>query len=325
MPQGIRYLSRNSRACIEQLYDPACRGGKIDGIISFVHIPLFLVISGLLVKDKTLDKQFGKGLLLRFVVPYTVWTIVLTTFYQGTGHLLHDGLKANAETYLSNWGHSFLWFIKAYLVTYILWQVLQKLSCWWRLIVGTVLLFGLNLVVLHNRALSEIASLSLYTYTLFGVGACVKKHMNRINRYTIVALFGCFLLCSPYATLSNSYFECSFSHMLQYGDWHIFLIRMTAGACVSIALISCGRWIRQRKSPVQLRVLQGIGQRTLQIYMLQSLLVEGALNRVIRLNDDAWGTVSAFVIALAMTWLCYVIIRYTQKLKLCRILLWGNK
>ena len=302
-------------------------GYTARGIISFVHIPLFLVISGFLVKDsQVVAKKFWRTLLRRFVLPYTVWTVILTTFYRGVGHLLHDGIKANAEVYLSNWGHAFLWFIKAYLVTYILWQMLQKLSCWWRLVVGSILLIGMNLLVLNSKPLAEVASLSLYTYTLFGIGACAKSHIDKLNRYKIAALFVGFLLCLPFATPNNDYFECSFSHMLKYGDWYIFLIRMIAGTCISVALIGC-ECVCQGQDTLQwkCRMVQGVGQRTLQIYMLQSLLVEGALNRVIRLNDDALGIMLVFGVALVMTWLCYVIIQYSQKLKLCRILLWGNK
>lgn len=213
---------------------------RVTGIIYFIHIPLFLVISGILVTDKHIDCAFWVGLIKRFVVPYTVWTIVLTTFYLGVSHLIHDGIVANLNTYFGNWCHSFLWFIKAYLVSIILWQLLQKLSCVSRLVLGTAFLFGINLLVQKCSALSEIASLSLYSYTLFGAGACVKKILNRINLYVVVLLVLCFLLCLPLATHEHNYFECSFSHMLRHGDWYVFIIRFVAGLSLSIALIKMG-------------------------------------------------------------------------------------
>lgn len=298
---------------------------RINSIIYFIHIPLFLVISGLLVKDKPIDKNFWFGLLKRFVIPYTIWTGILTTFYQGFGHLLHDGFWVNFEVYFSNWCHSFLWFIKAYLVTYILWQALQyfKHPCY-RLLVGSIILVLINLFVQGNKPLAEIASLSLYSYTLFGVGTWVKKYINKISIYNIVMLIICFLSCLPFATSQNNYFECSFSHMLQYGDWHIFIIRLVAGVCISIALIWVGRK-KQLGSFVYNHIIQGVGRRTLQIYMLQSLLVEAALNRVIRLNNDFMGIATSFVVAIVMTLLCYIIIEITMKINLCRTLLWGAK
>lgn len=298
---------------------------RINGIIYFIHIPLFLVISGLLVKDKPIDNVFWLILLRRFVLPYTVWTIVLTTFYQGARHLLHDGIVTNIEVYFSNWCHSFLWFIKAYLVTYILWQILQKLSCRWRLITGTVLLTVLNLCVQNYPPLAEIASLSLYSFTLFGIGSCVKKYISNIGTYGVMIFALCFLLCLPFATPHNNYFECSFTHMLETGDWYIFMIRFVAGTCISVALICVGNMILVRSSFINSRIIQSVGQRTLQIYMLQSLLVEAALNRVVHLKNDFIGIVVAFAIAFIMTLLCYVIIQKTINFKLCRALLWGVK
>lgn len=298
---------------------------KINSIIYFVHIPLFLVISGGLVKDKTMCKRFWLGLVKRFVIPYTVWTIILTTFYLGFEHLLHDGIEANVYVYLNNWSHSFLWFIKAYLVTYILWQALQyfKHPCS-RLLVGSIILVLINLIVQGNMPLAEISSLSLYSYTLFGAGTWVKKYINKISIYNIVMLIICFLSCLPFATSQNNYFECSFSHMLQYGDWHIFIIRLVAGVCISIALIRVGR-NKQLGSFVYDHIIQGVGRRTLQIYMLQSLLVEATLNRVIRLDNDFIGIATSFVVAIVMTLLCYIIIEITMKNNLCRTLLWGAK
>ena len=270
-------------------------------------------------------KRFWLGLVKRFVIPYTVWTIILTTFYLGFEHLLHDGIEANVYVYLNNWSHSFLWFIKAYLVTYILWQALQyfKHPCS-RLLVGSIILVLINLIVQGNMPLAEISSLSLYSYTLFGAGTWVKKYINKISIYNIVMLIICFLSCLPFATSQNNYFECSFSHMLQYGDWHIFIIRLVAGVCISIALIRVGR-NKQLGSFVYDHIIQGVGRRTLQIYMLQSLLVEATLNRVIRLDNDFIGIATSFVVAIVMTLLCYIIIEITMKNNLCRTLLWGAK
>ena len=112
--------------------------------------------------------------------------------------------------------------------------------------------------------------------------------------------------------------------MLQYGDWHIFIIRLVAGFCISIALIWVGRK-KQLGCFAYNHIIQGVGRRTLQIYMLQSLLVEAALNRVIRLNNDFMGIATSFAVAIVMTLLCYIIIEITMKINLCRTLLWGAK
>ena len=294
----------------------------INGIIYFIHIPLFLVISGSLVKDKNMDAKFWLRLAKRFVVPYTVWTVILTMFYQGAGHLLHDGFVGNAEVYFSNWCHSFLWFIKAYLVVYVLWQVLHGLPCWWRLAAGSALLVAANFLAQGSKPLAEIASLALYSYTLFGAGVCVRKYMKKMNVYGIVMLTVVFLLCLPFAVPENNYFSCSFAHMLQYGDWYVFFIRLVAGTSLSVALIAVGH-IGGFAVPPPYGILPGIGQQTLQIYMLQSLFVEAALNRFIRVSDDLYGFMACFGIAIVKTVFCHVIVNFTVKYKVCRNLLWG--
>lgn len=214
---------------------------RICGIIYFIHIPLFLIISGLLAKEKPMNGKFQKDLLLRFMIPYTMWTIVLTTFYLGTGHLLHDGFTKNLVVYFSNWCHSFLWFIKVYVIVVVLWQSLKRLTLWKRITAGTILLIGINLIVLQNKALSELASLSLYAYTLFGAGALLKKYQCILNSVHIFAMLITFVACLPFAVASNNYFESSFSNMMATGNWYVFFIRMIAGICISTVVIYCGK------------------------------------------------------------------------------------
>lgn len=293
---------------------------RINGIIYFVHIPLFLVISGFLSKDKKTGKRFWNGILMRFVIPYTVWTIILTTFFLGKTHLLNDGFAINAREYLSNWCHSFLWFIKAYLVVYILWHALHRVSYVWRGILGAVLLVGANLLFADNSALSEMASLSLYSYILFAAGACIRKYVDRINNYGIAVLLSVFIICLPFATHENNYFECSFIHMMLHGNWHVFLIRMVAGTCISITLIRIGHFLN---TPPR-AMLQRIGQQTLQIYMLQSLVVEAMLNRFVQLENDLTGMLLALSIGAVATFFCSLVVHHTSKIRIMNTLLWGT-
>lgn len=58
--------------------------------------------------------------------------------------------------------------------------------------------------------------------------------------------------------------------------------------------------------------------------MLQSLVVEAALNRIVCLPNTFGGYISAFVIAAFMTLLCSIIVGYTKRIKACNFLLWGT-
>lgn len=294
---------------------------KVNGVIYFVHIPLFLVVSGLLVKDKSMDRYFWLNLLSRFVIPYTVWTVILTTFYMGKSHLLNDGLLVNVGVYVANWCHSFLWFVKAYLVVYILWQVLQRMSNLWRGIAGTAILVCINLLVVKNKPLAEMASLSLYSYTLFSAGAFLRRYLGKISFRSIVAFCLVFMLCLPFATHQNNYFECSFGHMFQYGNWYVFFLRFVAGICVSAALIGIG----YSKALPPHRFLLKIGRQTFQIYLLQSLVVEAMLGRFLHVDNNLGGMLLVWLIALVITLICSFLVSCTSKIRILNFLLWGTK
>lgn len=293
---------------------------RFRGIISFTHIPLFLVISGILVKDKPMNLFFWKGVLSRFVLPYIVWTIILTTFFLGFKHLCNDGLVVNILAYVHNW-HTFFWFIKSYLFVYILWQALKTFDIWKRLLVGSIILIFLNWLIIRFEnwgAGALFASLSLYTYTLFGAGACIKAYFHPVSKWHIMIALLIFAMCLPFATISNSYFETTFNDMVETGRYHIFFIRLIAGICISFALI----YSTHKNPPI--KFIQDIGQRTLQIYLCQSLLVEAVLPRIIHIPNNIWGYLLAAGIAVLMTCLCSLIIGYTTRMRLWGFLLWGG-
>ena len=212
---------------------------KVCGIIYFIHIPLFLVISGILVKDKPMNFDFWKRLLCRFVLPYTVWTIILTTFFLGFKHLRNDGLVVNILAYVHNWWYTFFWFIQTYLFVYILWQALKTFDIWKRFWVGSFILVFLNWLIRHENweAVTLLASLSLYTYTLFGAGVCIKAYCLPVTKWHIMIALLIFAMCLPFATMSNNYFEMTFNDMVETGRYHIFFIRLIAGVCISFTLI----------------------------------------------------------------------------------------
>lgn len=294
---------------------------KTCGIIYFIHIPLFLVISGILVKDKPMNLGFWKGVLSRFVLPYTVWTIILTTFFLGFKHLRNDGFIVNILAYLRNW-HTFFWFIQTYLFVYILWQTLKIFNIWKRLLVGSNILIFLNWLIIRFEnwgAGALFASLSLYTYTLFGASVCIKAYCHPVNKWHIMIALLIFAMCLPFATMSNNYFEMTFNDMVETGRYHIFFIRLIAGVCISFTLI-----YSTHKITPPIKFIQDIGQRTLQIYLCQSLLVEAVLPRIIHIPNNIWGYLLAAGIAVLMTSLCSLIIGYTTRMRLWGFLLWGN-
>lgn len=296
---------------------------RINGIIYFIHIPLFLFISGYLAKDKQITKiLFWKNIILRFIVSYTIWTIILSTFYIGIKGLMNNGIGTNVNIYLNNWCHSFLWFIKVYVIIYILWQSLQRFKVHVRFIIGTIFMFIANIIFLKNSILSELASLSLYSYTLFAFGAFYKQYIVKMNRNYINIYILIFVICLPFATTKNNYFECSFNYLYITGNWHLFVIRFIAGISISMFLLSTFIRIKFNNN---IDSIQSIGRNTLQIYMLQSLVVEAALNRFIDLPNKTTSYIIAIFLAIFMTYLCSLFISYSSRNRIINIILWGQK
>jgi peptidoglycan/LPS O-acetylase OafA/YrhL len=60
------------------------------------------------------------------------------------------------------------------------------------------------------------------------------------------------------------------------------------------------------------------------IYMLQSLLVEAVLNRVINFDTNNCGIILCFCLSLVMTLICYMIVEKTIRIKIIGSLLWGT-
>lgn len=304
--------------CIENGYD-----STVNGIIYFIHIPLFLFISGYLAKDKQITKTiFWKNIILRFIIPYTTWTIILSSFYIGIKGIMNNDISVNAIIYFNNWCHSFLWFIKVYIIIYVLWQLLQELSFCKRFIMGIGILIIINIVFINNNFLSELFSLSLYSYTLFAFGACCKQSIDMMKPNYIIYSLLVFAICLPFATTSNNYFECSFKYLYYTGNWYIFIIRFIAGISISIFLLLILKRIKYNN---KINFIQSIGRNTLQIYMLQSLVVEAALNRFIFLPNKVTSYLISVCLAILMTFLCSLFIRYSSHNRIINILLWGQK
>ena len=103
----------------------------------------------------------------------------------------------------------------------------------------------------------------------------------------------------------------------------LFFIRLIAGVCISTVLIYCGKIVCSPKLSHNF-TLQSIGKITLQIYLLQSLLVEAILNRIVCLPNNYRSYILAFILAGIITYLSFIIIEFTKKTKVCNFLLWGS-
>lgn len=310
-----------------------CIDGGAETIINMmiytIHIPLFLVISGYLVKDKPINLIFFRNLFIRFVIPYTTWVILLTLFYVGLGGIIKGSLSGILVSIGNNWLHSFLWFIKAYLITFVLFQLLQRLSAIGRFIIGTVILAVANLLLcilgepIGYKALSQILSLSIYTYTLFAFGYCMKMYLCNYALWKIILGLTIYIILIPFYKIEYNYFTSSFAVLYNSGEWFVFLYRFLLGVSISTSLIFIFSkfLISSRKGIV---LVQEIGSNTLQIYMFQSLIIEAILSRFVRFNSSFWGALEIIVFTILFLVITVFVIRITKNWKIASLFLWGK-
>ena len=304
----------------------------INGLLSSIHIPLFLVISGIFIKEKDINSLFWKNIIKRFIIPYLIWSIILSIYYIGSKIFDITILKDNLQLIAQNCLYSFLWFIKAYVISYVLWQLIPFISCkthimrnFLKLLIGTLLLVCINLIAIRNKYWSEIFSLSLYTYTILGTAACIKDRLIKVSYKKVLIAIILFLIFLPYTNIEYSYFNASFAFLINSNKLYIFIIRfILAFSCVTIILYlanQINKYISKKNSTSTL--IENIGQNTLPIYMIQSLCVEAILPRFFKLGGGITSQFIAFIIAMIMTYICHFIIQKTRKLKYINLCLWG--
>lgn len=270
-----------------------CMQGGMDTIMCMflysVHIPLFLSVSAFFVRDKKMDVAFWTALFKKFLVPYCVWTLLLTIFYLGITRIQQGGIAIICKEYLMNLCTGF-WFIRAFLITYILWQGLQFLHNWWRMIIGTVFLFLANWIMLKLEKVSEILSLSLYTYTLYSLAVCLKPYFLKYGWKKVTAMSVMFLVSISIMKPEYDYFRSSFTMLSGQNMWWVFIVRLVAGLSFSMLLVNLSSVIEFPRY----KFLQNIGQYTLQIYMLQALFVEGILPRILHFQNNEFGGIGNY-------------------------------
>ena len=289
---------------------------RIAGLIYSIHIPLFLIISGILVNKKSI-KDTIKNVFNKFLIPYVSWCMILSAFYIGMKLFQIELLGENLTIITEGIFHNFLWFIKAYVISYLLYQFLpfnNIIKC----LSGLTLLFIANIVYINNSNLAELFSLSLYTYSFFSIATVFKKKITNVHLYGVMFLL-LFLLLVPFATWQNNYFVASFKHIYDYNEWYIYIVRLLLGFSISVALISL-----KDIPPLNFETITSkIGKETLSIYMLQSLLVEAVLPRIITIDKFPIGIVYSFLISICMLFICYYCVILLKRIKFVNMILFG--
>lgn len=310
------------------------------GLSNSVDIPLFLMISGILLYPKTVDRDFWSRIFSTMILPYIFWSMAETTLGLGKKVFSPDVFET-AGFYIYGLFNT-LWYVRIHIVCLILWQLLCFKNYWVRYGAGLALLLGCNLALCQYqgeesvilRVARDWASISLYAYAFFALGACLKSFFTA-DLSSQRLMFQCAIASIVSAVLlfymkphDYHYFVAIFQRLYETGAWYIFFIRLGVGVFSSVALIS-GAMLLDRHLPESCRLspdnyISRIGRNTLQLYMFHALLVSVILLRYISLPGGFLGFMLSFLSALAVVAVCSWIIDRTSRTPGIKTLFWGR-
>ena len=110
----------------------------------------------------------------------------------------------------------------------------------------------------------------------------------------------------------------SFGVLYENSKWYIFIVRLLIGISASLFLISLNCLFDEERFSSS--IIPKIGEYTISIYLLQTLLVEGVLPRIIQTDS----ILLSFILALFMLLLSYMVVIALEKNRILNSVLFGN-
>ena len=251
----------------------------IKFIYSF-HMPLFMIISGYLFFQSSYRSILNilKNRLISLGVPFVVWNFLLymrkIAYDYMTKHVVSFTFSDVLTSLVSG-----LWFLSSLFIITIVTSIIVKAFKRYKYVVCLMVWGGL--ILFSSLVGNHTADL----FPFFVLGFAIAEHKNfleRCNKYRIVVyvlfavlLMGikesCFVYISGINPLTSQY---GFVEQV----WLDFY-RLLTGVAGSLSIMLLIRRTYQRwAKPIQL-FLSCLGQKTLQIYVLQSFLLEGVLSQ----------------------------------------------
>lgn len=273
-------------------------------IIYSFHMPLFMFISGMVVSGKNMGGEWLKRRTQGLLIPFVVWLFLPFTFSWNTSVVIEYVFRVIKNPDCSNW---FLWIL--YLLHLSMWIVANvsnkiKLKIEWGILLyAALLIFFTNLIGNLWFGIGMVAKFSIYYFA----GYIWEKDIRNILSAKIQMFFGLGLAVIWGMLLPlwhrTGYHACFSEILIQKGIWRplVKILDMSFDYMVGfggIALSFCVIIVLSRFADC--RILTKLGTKTLEIYLLHRLFVNGIVfeNRVLSVAIcTIVGLVSAYGIA----------------------------
>lgn len=265
------------------LYAHSLPSSPFENIISTFHVPVFIVITGYLIADKTFDKnetiERYKKTIGKNIVPYLFFSFISIFTGSLMAILLHDFsffyILKNLYGVVTGYGGGFaLWFVGSYLIGLAIYYLI-RCNIQNRIIRWGIAFLSLILAMVYDYEIRGLVSLNCqpkllflveypivsvlrsFTFTFyFEVGIWAKKYLERLSIKKVILISALFMSVIP-ISLWNNYTNYS---LLNHGKYPFALYY--CGAFGALGVITSFRIIYCK---IRFRLLEFAGRHSLTI------------------------------------------------------------
>lgn len=299
-------------------------------IYSF-HMPLFFLISGFFFRSsiKMNLKDFLLKKSVQLVLPCVVWALIYYINSFSTAILNQD------KPFLSNWlielknvlnPINWIWFLKELFISYfIIFVLLKLLKKEW-----LAFLVSISFVLI-----APLCNKQRVLLPLFWLGIYMKDNYQFLSKYAkqILIISGIFFaICLLFWNGNYTMYVIGFPKLLNiktlsfdFSNMDISLFRLFIGICGSLFWFTL--FETKYKKNIFFDYLSKIGANTLAIYVLQRLILEEWINRIIdfpKMNIWAYNLIVTPMISLVILIICNFLIKIVKKNRYVELLLFGK-
>ncbi|GHU07172.1 acyltransferase/acetyltransferase [Spirochaetia bacterium] len=302
-----------------------CTENPIFKLLYSFHMPLFYMLSGFFfkssLKNNLKDFVFKKG--IQLLLPWFIWCVLRGSLLLINTIIIKGNDVDLIQAFRIIFGGHF-WFLRelfiSYFITYVGYKILKK---------G----YLVAILAICFTLFAPLMSSQSFYLPIFFVGIMLKEYYQFIRKH--INIFLCvsaviFILCllfwkGIYYGLSPRIFSFR-TFSFNFSNTPVALYRLLTGISGSIFLFSV--FARTYKGNKDYSKLSSYGKYTLEIYILQVILIETMLTKMIdfpNINIWVYSLVITPIIALMVFILCVVIIKFIQKCKYIDFILFGHK
>lgn len=323
-------------------FDSSIGNWTYGNLIVPFHMPLFAILSGWFFSVKDNWLSFLHKRTIGIVLPYLVWGVVWFFLLPLiklviSGQSLHPSSIVWQIKYLVNDGlcHYAWWFLRGLFVSYVFAYLSVRLCRNNYLIAGlgsSILLYGLCFcgIIPNMPSKDDFFKGFVYLYPFFWTGVLLRRkesfidaNLNKIMIVSSLLFFGMLLIWNS----SDAFYSMNTSAVAInsvdgiVGEKVVFrtILRYIIGVVGSICFISIFKKLPNSDLVVN------IGQETLGIYILQSLVYWSLPGYSIIHFGSIGNFVFALIVSLAIVILSYYIIILTSRNKYLRLFCWGKR